>query len=182
LSSSSRRWAHLVAWILVGVASLGCNDECDEPQRPPKSAYRATVNQGIWGDVWFWSGDFMPFCADGTITPVVRELRVHEATLVSQTEPQLGTLFRRVNTPLVATTRSDERGFFQVSLQPGRYSVFTVEDMLLYANGFDNEGYISPVAVVENSRSEAHVDITYAATYKASNWPLHPSGAGVGPR
>jgi hypothetical protein len=132
------------------------------------------VAQGIWGDVWFWSGDFMPQCGTGSITPSVRELRIHEATTSSQTEGRYY-FFRRVNTPLVTTVRSDAHGFFQVSLPPGTYSVFSVEDSLLYGNVTDSLGYIESVTVAANKCSEKHFDITYDASYKPSNRPLQPT-------
>ncbi|MDZ7765838.1 MAG: hypothetical protein U5K00_15710 [Melioribacteraceae bacterium] len=31
-----------------------------------------TISEGVWGNVWFWEGDFMPGSPDGTITPVIR--------------------------------------------------------------------------------------------------------------
>lgn len=165
--------AAILAMIAVAVACSSDNCECPcgrkwEPvQYPPSNAGKVTITQGIWGDVWFWQGDFMPSCATGTVTAVVREMRIHELTGWGQVDhvPYRSTLFTAIHTPLVATVYSDEAGFFQVELPPGWYSLLAVEDTLFYSPGGDGVGNIYPVLVKEGQVTDAHFNITYMSAY-----------------
>lgn len=126
------------------------------------------VRQGIGGTVRFFEGDFMPGTgpARGTITPVRRELRVHRAASLDSVESAgPGPFFRRVRTPLAGKVWSDSTGVFLIALPPGAYSVFVVEDSLLYANMFDGQGTIFPVTVFPDSVTRILVDITSKATF-----------------
>ena len=132
---------------------------------PPDQSRRVTISQGVWGNVWLWQGDFMPANPSGTITPVRRSVYVHELTARSQTVPSPdkdSRFFEAVQTPLVARVESDSRGFFQVELPPGRYSLFVGENGRLYANGSD---HIRPVQVSAGTVTKAQIDINYQATY-----------------
>ncbi|MBM3313239.1 hypothetical protein FJY70_01440, partial [candidate division WOR-3 bacterium] len=101
---------------------------CDDPNRgrryhgfPPDTRCYVTIQQGVWGNVWFWEGDFMP-PGFGTITPVVRAVHAHELTTYDQVDPVgSGCFFRSINRRLVATTYSDSNGFFQMTLPAGCY-------------------------------------------------------------
>jgi hypothetical protein len=132
-------------------------------------AGRESVRQGIAGRVRFWEGDFMPGperASRGTVIPVRREIRVHQAARQDSVVPAgSGGFFSRVLTPLAGVTASDDSGSFALELPPGRYSVFVVEDSLLYANLFDGQGYVFPVTVVADSVTRVQVDITSRATY-----------------
>jgi len=118
----------------------------------------------MWGDVWFWEGDFMPPCAKGTVSAVRREVRIHQLSSLSDVLGS-GPFYRQVNTPLVATTWSDEDGFFQAAVPAGIYSVFVVEDSLLYANSFDGHMNIFPVKVDSDLVTPVLFNISYRATY-----------------
>jgi hypothetical protein len=121
-----------------------------------------TITQWIWGDVWFWEGNFMPPCPIGTVTAVARELRVHELTGIDDVAPAgYSTFYAAVHTELVATAWSDTTGFFEVELEPGRYSLFALEDTLYYASLFGGGGLIWPVQVVEGQVTETLFDINY---------------------
>ncbi|MCP5158721.1 MAG: hypothetical protein H6975_04770 [Gammaproteobacteria bacterium] len=108
----------------------------------------------------------MPLCETGTVVPVGRELRIHELTSEDQAtwDDPIGTV-RAVQTPLIATVWSDAQGFFQAALPVGRYSIFTVEDSVLYVFGEDGLGNLSPFEVRENTVAEVHVDIRYQAAF-----------------
>jgi hypothetical protein len=135
----------------------------NEPERNNSSV---TINQGLWGDIWFWQGDFMPICASGTISPVERTVYVYELTTNDEAELNYasGGFFTSINTNLIGTTTSNSRGFFEIELEPGTYSVFVKEGDNYYANRWTSEG-INPVTVTENEVSELLFDITYEATY-----------------
>jgi hypothetical protein len=156
----------LALWLCA--VGLSCDSDpsgCKGTQYPERHGNRVSIAQGVWGDVWFWAGDFMPVCSSGTVSGVAREMQIYELTSTGQTEPAQGTFFRRVSTRRVASVIADRDGFFQVDLPPGRYSLFAKEDSLLYANGWDGQGNIYPVTVDSARVSETRFDINYKATY-----------------
>ena len=129
-----------------------------------------TIKQGVYGFVEFWEGDFMPtippISGRGKITPVVRTLVVHTATRFdSVAQVGYSPFYSAIYTRRVTATSSNELGFFQVELQPGKYSFFVIEDSLYYANGTDGEGSICPVIVQKDSLSFLQFNITYKATF-----------------
>ncbi len=139
----------------------------NEFKYPPDNEYKVSISQGVWGNVWFWEGNFMPIIdpSRAKVTPVVREIFIYEATNDSMVEPPYGTFYKNINSNLIATTRSDADGFFQISLAPGKYSFFVKEDTLFYANLWDNEGHIQSAIVVENNVTKRQIDINYNAVY-----------------
>lgn len=152
----------------LGAVGLGCDSDpsgCKGTQYPARHADRVSIAQGVWGDVWFWSGDFMPVCTSGTVSGVAREMQIYELTSMGQAEPAHGAFYRRVSTRHVATVMADGDGFFQVALPRGKYSLFAKEDSLLYANLSDGLGNIYPVTVDSARVSEARFDISYLATH-----------------
>ncbi len=163
IGPSHRRGLGFALCALAGLM-LGCEDSGVQP--PPDEGPPPSITQGIRGEVWFWSGDFMPIRPSGSVTGVERDVWVHELTKLSQVDPGPSPgFFRAVHTPLVAETRSDTSGAYEVSLAPGRYSLFVRENDLYYANDFDGEGNIQPVEVVTDSVTPHRIDITYEATY-----------------
>jgi hypothetical protein len=134
---------------------------------PARNGAKLSISQGIWGDVWFWAGNFQPICISGTVTPVSREVLVHALTPYdSVVVADLGpTFYSEVHTPLIATAWSDSSGFFQVELAPGTYSIFVREDSLYYANGFDGQSNVWPVVVAADSVSGIRFDINYASAW-----------------
>lgn len=123
------------------------------------------VRQGLEGHVMFWQGDFMPPGSTGTITPVEREMCIHEPTRLSDVT-QVGNtpFYSEIRSTLVARRRSDAAGWFRVALPPGVYSMFVREGELFYANGFAGE-YIYPVTVARHRWTLVRFDITYLATF-----------------
>ncbi len=150
---------------------FSCEDMGSGPGFPPDTRDQVTITQGIWGNVWFWEGDFMPSTdpggSGGRITPVIREVFVHAATTYDSvgTSPIWGTFYSRILTTCIAQSRSNATGFFEVSLPPGKYSIFVKEDTLYYANGSDSEGHIMPSRVFADSVTKVQFDITYKAAY-----------------
>jgi len=137
---------------------------------PPDNSGKVTINQGVWGNVWFWEGDFMPSSSNssnGTIKPVIRDIYIYEATTYEMVDHSglLGAFYRSINSDLVAKIKSDDSGFFQYELQPGTYSFFVWEDSLYYANLLDENGYILPAVIKPDSVTKRQIDITYKACF-----------------
>lgn len=159
---------------------VSCDNEALVPSStdgiPGSNESRVCIDQGIWGDVMFWEGNFMPMpypeTSSGIITPVARTIFIHEATrgdqverIYLEVEPCCGvSLISKIYTDLVAVAQSDDQGFFEIELPPGRYSIFVEEHGYLYANRTDGE-YIFPVDVREGEVTGIEFDITYMAYY-----------------
>ena len=148
---------------------VSCEESSLENQfhYPPKNEDEVTISQGVWGNVWFWEGNFMPVIdpTQAKITPVIRDISIYEATTNSMVESFGGIFFTKINSTLITTIQSDEGGFFEVSLAPGKYSFFVKEDTLFYANEWDGKGYILSATVTENKITERQIDITYKAVF-----------------
>jgi len=99
------------------------------------------------------------------VTAVRREVLIYEPTPLKVLEPSTGTEFTKVKSKLVKKVKSCKNGFYQVSLPPGRYSVFVKQGSSLYANWFDGEAYVLPVTVVKDSVTKFQIDVTSGATY-----------------
>ena len=136
---------------------------------PPDNEYKVTIKQGVWGNFWFWEGNFMPTTdnsSSGKITAVERDVYIYEATADSMVEPPNSSTFHtKINSQLISIIRSDASGFFQISLEPGKYSFFVKEDSLFYANLWDGEGHIQSAIISANSITKRQIDITYNAVY-----------------
>lgn len=158
-------------FILLAVNILvSCKENITQtdPSDPPDNSHKVTISQGVWGNVWFWEGNFMPPVEPkyASITPVVRDVYVFEATDHNQTQPiASGVFFSVINSQLISVVRSDAEGFFEVTLDPGKYSFFVKEDSLFYANEWDNEGYILSATVLQGEVTKRQIDITYKAAF-----------------
>ncbi len=171
MSVSIARSCSAVAGLILCILVTGCltdgnDDSCPGTKYPSTSEAKVTVDQGLWGDVWFWAGNFMPGCPTGTITPVSRQLFVHALTHLDDVE-MIGSspFYSAIHTELIGTVTSDPSGFYQIALPPGEYSLFVQEDTLYYANMFDGGGHIMPVSVVADSATNLRFDITHQAAH-----------------
>ena len=150
--------------VVILVFGVHCKEEYRGIEYPPDTSDQITITQGVWGNVWFWEGNFMPCVPSGTITPVVREIYVHSLTsLDSVSQIGYSPFYSEIYTQLIAITESNSTGFFEIALPPGRYSLFVREDSLFYANSFDGEGNILPATVVEDSVTKTQINIDYLA-------------------
>ena len=131
---------------------------------PPRNSDKVTISQGLWGDVWFWSGNFMPI-SFGEICQIKRKMLIYELTTMDDVV-QLGDspFYTEINTKLIAAIYSDEYGFFQIELEPGEYSLFVEENHMYYANRFSSEG-IYRVSIEAGQVSDVTFDITYEASF-----------------
>lgn len=127
----------------------------------PLNREKVTIQQGVAGIVRFWEGNFMPGAKLGQITPVIRNLYIYEKTSSDDVEEvDRGGFYSNISTNLVAELKSDNSGFYQQELPPGKYSIFVKENDLFYGNliGVDS---IMPLEIDENSVATMNIDITY---------------------
>lgn len=160
----------ILLYVLLAIILSGCDALLDlrcGGDRPPSQLGRVSIDEGVAGQVWFWRGDFMPGCPSGEIRGVERVVYVHELTHQDQTtaaEPYQGPFVTAIATAVVDSVRSDSRGFFQLRLPPGRYSLFVREGERVYANRWD-AGYVQPVEVQPGRVTRAQLDLTYEAAF-----------------
>ncbi len=150
---------------IVDGGIVDVDGSCVDPAVSPQEE-KLSIEQGIWGQLEFWEGNFVPEveCPSGTIRGVERTVLVFEATPDYRVVPAAqDDFFSEVQTQLVDSVRSDASGFFQVALEPGEYSVFVREGSLLYAHSWDDSDVVT-VLVQRASPTLLKLDIIYAAT------------------
>ncbi|HWR82381.1 MAG TPA: carboxypeptidase-like regulatory domain-containing protein [Candidatus Deferrimicrobium sp.] len=133
-------------------------------------SFAPTIAQGIWGRVEFREGNFMPgsWPRRGSVTYVQRRIfifeKTHDSDVVADRDLGLA-FFKEVRTDLIAEVNSNSKGYYQVELPAGTYSLFVEEQGRYYADRFDGYGYIFPVTVHENNVLRVNILIDYKAFY-----------------
>ena len=153
---------------MVSCTTTPASDDvsCYSEKDPPRNSDQVTIDQGIWGNVWLWKGNFMPVAGQGEKCPVQRMVYVYELTTREETDQvEYKPFFSEVYTDLIVTAESGEDGFFEIELEPGTYSIFVAHKAYLYSNSFGSQGEISPVKVEANQVSEVPVNITSEAVF-----------------
>ena len=142
-------------------------EKCDIQQVYFDNSQRVTIAHGIWGTVSSLEGDCMPtdqVSSSCSNCPVQRTVKVYEYTTLTNavTSDPYKRFFDTFNTQLVAQSEADEKGFFQLNIPPGHYSIVIVENGKLYAELRDGQGGLNPFTL---SSGVQNVNITM--TYKA---------------
>ena len=152
--------------IILSFLIAGCKDSISDVKLPPDNSEKVTIKQGTWGNVWFWEGNFAPYSPHGTITPVVREIYVYYATRYDSviTNQRTG-FYDSILTKQITKLWSDNTGFFQLELPPGKYNFFIKEDSCYYATEGDGAGYLLTATVTANSVTKRQIDINYKAVW-----------------
>lgn len=157
-----------ILFLLTLLLTISCTDGIVSIE-PPNNEEKVTITQGAWGTVRFWEGDFMPMIdpeTGGTITPVVRDIYIHEATTTSMVDKvEYSAFYTKINSKLIVVVQSDKDGFFQIELEPGKYSFFVKEDSMFYADLWDRHGYILAAEVKKDSVTQLEINIRYKATF-----------------
>jgi len=160
-----------ILFLLTLLFTFGCKENSVSIETPglPDNEYKVTIDQGAWGNVHFWEGDFMPMYdpeTGGTISPVVRDIYIHEATTTSMVDKvEYSAFYTKINSELIGVVQSDKDGFFQIKLEPGKYSFFVKEDSMFYADLWDRHGYILAAEVKKDSVTQVEINIRYKATF-----------------
>ena len=151
---------------------FGCENffSDNENKLPPDNQYKVTIQQGVWGNVWFWEGNFMPTTdnsSNGKITAVERKIYIYEATRFDSVirDSIRHPFIKEINSKYVDEVSSDKDGFFQIVLPPGKYSLFVKEDSLYYANESDGDGHLMSAQVSSNTVVKRQININYKAAY-----------------
>lgn len=127
-----------------------------------------SIKQGVFGKVVWLQGNMMPspdLPVRGNGNPIQRTIKIYEHTSFSQVNGE-APLFVNLKTKLIKTIKSDKNGYYQATLLPGKYSIFTLEEEgKLFANSFDGEGLISCFEVKPNEVVTFDIKINYKANY-----------------
>ena len=95
-------------------------------------------------------------------TPVSRTIYVRKpTTLYNISINESDSTHFTFDTELIATTESDENGFYEVNLQPGTYSVLVEDEGKEYCNSFGIGRKICQV-IVEDAVKEYNIRIDHA--------------------
>ena len=124
-----------------------------------------SITQGVYGTVIERYGDWMPgSTADHGERPIACNVYVYEYTTLSDFG---GSYFvhypiEAMPKPLVAKTKSDSKGFYEINLAPGTYSIFLIDEGKLYARGCDDYGGINTIIINSNEKLERKLVLDHA--------------------
>lgn len=139
--------------VLAMLSLIACeNKEKKNDVETPIEA--PTITQGIYGQVRERYGNWEPVWDPNDNSrgyrPIVRDIYVYEYTTIKDFDQSyIDCLYPadKMPNPLVATTTSKENGFYQLQLEPGKYSVFMLEEGNMYATGGDGYGGLNPITI-----------------------------------
>ena len=164
-----KKYLFLFSLLFLGVL-MSCEknpsdtENCFCESDPPRNDEKVVITQGLWGDVWFWKGNFMP-PGRGEVCQVKRKILIYELTTPDDVvQPGDSPFYTEINTNRIASIESDKHGFFQIELEEGIYSIFVEEDGKFYSNRSSQEG-IYLITIESGQVTEIRFDITYEAYY-----------------
>ena len=123
-----------------------------------------SITQGVYGTVIERYGDWMPgSTADHGERPIACDVYVYEYTMLSDFGGSVSVHYPdAMPKPFVTKTTSDSKGFYEINLAPGTYSIFLLEDGKLHANGCDDYGGINPITINSNEKLERQLVLDHA--------------------
>ncbi len=125
-----------------------------------------SITQGVYGTVIERYGDWMPgSTADHGERPIACKVYVYEYTMLSDFGDGVSVNYPidAMPKPFVAKTTSNAKGFYEINLAPGTYSIFLLDDGKLKAgNGLDDVGGITPVTINSDEKIELQLVLDHA--------------------
>ena len=118
-----------------------------------------TINEGIYGTVKVRYGDWMPGSTNGGEKPLACEVRAYEYFTLDEIGGYRHADYSPEQMPktLVASTNSDSKGRYQLSLPPGQYSVVLMDGDMCQITSVDDKGGICPVTVTADKTTECNL-------------------------
>jgi|GEM_PF-1092853 len=167
-----------ISLALMACLAMGCTKEDAAAEELSTCAGSAgfanienkiSVSQGIYGTISFTEGNCMPGPGprDCSTCPVSRTVKIYRYTTnndATRASNHVANFYERFTTELVAETKSDANGFYQLTLPPGTYTMVVVEKGLLYAELGDGQGGIQPITVA-TGKTEVNFGIKYKAAF-----------------
>jgi hypothetical protein len=126
-----------------------------------------TISQGISGKVLWFEGDLMPGIDKEPVEgiPVEREIYIYQPTTAGEAEVQDHVFYSEIKTEMVKKIKTGPEGDFKIKLDPGTYTLFVKETKGLFANKFNEAGYLNAVEVVKGEITDILIRIDYRAAY-----------------
>jgi len=125
-----------------------------------------SITQGVYGTVIERYGDWMPgSTADHGERPIVCDVYVYEYTTLSDFGGAISAHYPidAMPKPLVAKTTSNAKGFYEINLATGTYSMFLLYDgKLETGGGCDAYGGINPITINSNEKLERQLILDHA--------------------
>ena len=141
----------LIALAMLSLMACENKEKKNDVETPIEAP---TITQGIYGQVRERYGNWQPVLDPNDknrgYRPIVRDIYVYEYTTVKDfDQAYIDCLYPadKMPKPLVATTTSKENGFYQLQLEPGKYSVFMLEEGSMYADGGDDFGGLNSFTI-----------------------------------
>lgn len=141
----------LIALAMLSLMACENKEKKNDVETPIEAP---TITQGIYGQVRERYGNWEPVWDPNDNSrgyrTIVRDIYVYEYTTIKDfDQPHIDCLYPadKMPKPLVAKTTSKENGFYQLQLEPGKYSVFMLEEGNMYATGGDGYGGINSFTI-----------------------------------
>ncbi len=166
-------------FIILGliIVSISCKKDIENPttnlwdnrmaELYSQNEKKITIVSGVSGTLTMKEGNCMPSPGTGlSITckqfPVKSTIYIYEYTTNKDVEG-FASLFTKINTNLVATFETDNEGFFQTTLENGKYSIFIGDNGKFYASKTDYFGGYNPLEISSNKLVILNLQLDYAA-------------------
>ena len=143
------------------------DEKCNMPAIYASNASKANIANGVWGTISITQGNCMPTVNVTTSCSTCakqREVRVYEYTKIAdavQNKAGGPSFYDNFKTKLIQSVQADSKGFYQIILPDGLYTIVIVEKGLLYAPLMDGLGGLSPVTV-NGGKVKADLTLNYA--------------------
>ena len=123
------------------------------------SCEKITITEGIYGRVKVRYGDWMPGSTNGGEKPLTCEVRAYEYFTLDDIGGYRHADYspEQISKTLVASTNSDSKGRYQLSLPPGQYSVVLMDGDMCQITSVDDKGGICPVTVTADKTTECNL-------------------------
>ncbi len=103
----------------------------------------------------------------GKGAPLSTSILIYEPTLVTQLDTLMNDRFtRKIGSRRVATLKSDSKGFFQLRLKPGKYSLFIQFDGAYCIPYFSGSKWVSLFEVSSNGVTEMDLKVYSKDSYQ----------------
>lgn len=103
----------------------------------------------------------------GKGAPLATSIYIYEPTQVAQLDTLLHDRFtRKISSRQVATLKSDSKGFFQIRLKPGKYSLFVQFEGAYYIPYFSGSQWVSLFEVSSNGVTEMDLKVYSKDSYQ----------------
>jgi hypothetical protein len=139
----------VVVAMTAGLLTLGCGGS---------PTFVPTISRGLYGRIVLYRGNCMPGAGECKVSHPSRQVFIRELA----TYERMSETYLVGPTGLVASTKADKHGFYEVSLPPGTYSVFVEDDGKEYCNSFGSHKEACQVTIGDGL-TERELKIDHAA-------------------